>query len=35
MEAFILRTLAKIKRECPRRLKELRAVCDELTGIIE
>ena len=32
MEGFILKTLKKIRKEAPRRLKELRTVCDELIG---
>lgn len=32
MEAFILKTLKKIRKEVPRRLKELRSVSDELIG---
>lgn len=30
MEAFVLKTLRKIRKEAPRRFKELRDVCDEL-----
>jgi Ca2+-dependent lipid-binding protein len=32
MEAFVLKTLKKIKKEAPKRFKELRDVCDELTS---
>ena len=29
-----MKTLKKIRKEAPRRLKELRSVCDELIGMI-
>jgi len=32
MEAFVLKTLRKMKKEAPRRFKDLRDVCDELIG---
>lgn len=34
METFILKTLRKIRKEVPRRFKELRIVCDDLIGRI-
>jgi hypothetical protein len=32
MEAFVLKTLRRLKKESPRRFKELRDVCDEMIG---
>jgi hypothetical protein len=34
MEAFVLKTVRRIRKEAPRRLKELRAVCDELIEVL-
>lgn len=33
MEAFVLKTLKKIKKEAPRRFKDLRDICDELISM--
>ena len=32
MEAFVLKTLRRIKKEAPRRFKDLRSICDDLIG---
>ena len=32
MEGLILKTLRRIRKETPRRLKDLRLMCDELIG---
>lgn len=32
MEIYILKTIKKIRKETPRRFKELRASCDSLVG---
>ena len=32
MEAFVLKTLKKIRKEAPRRFKDLRSICDDLIG---
>jgi hypothetical protein len=32
MEPFVLKTLKRLKKESPRRFKDLRIICDELIG---
>jgi hypothetical protein len=32
MEAYVLKTLKKLRKEAPRRFKDLRNICDDLTG---
>lgn len=34
MEQFVVKTLTKIKKEAPRKFKDLRNVCDDLIGIL-
>ncbi len=33
MEGLILKTVQRIRRETPRRLRDLRIMCDELIGM--
>jgi hypothetical protein len=33
MDPFMLKTLKKLKKEAPRRLKQLITVCDKLIGM--
>lgn len=32
MEASVLKTLQKIRKETPRKFKDLRSICDDLIG---
>ena len=34
MEAYMLKTLKRLRKEAPRRYKDLRGICDDLTGVL-